>query len=83
LVKPCLDIILPVLLEVPIWHNIVMLNHVLPERACELQSYKNDSLYHSKTDRNQADNMKKVKLKLTIIQAEYNLNYFLLKRHEP
>jgi len=31
LVKPCLDIVLPVLLEVPIGHNIVMLNHVLPE----------------------------------------------------
>lgn len=30
LVKPCLDIVLPVLLEVPIRNDIVMLNHDLP-----------------------------------------------------
>ena len=31
LVEPGLDIVLPMLLEVTIWDNIVMLNHGLPK----------------------------------------------------
>jgi hypothetical protein len=51
-----------------------MLNHVLPERVRVTELEKWHCLYHSKSDRNQAEIMKKVKIKLTIIQAKYNLN---------